>query len=718
VKKHTPSTSTTQLAFGQKPRIPWVSKWRSVHLSLPEKASVAVVGGGPAGSFFAIRLMRRARERGKEVEVVIFERKQEVCFYRPAPFSSWEGCNYCAGGLSPRLVEALRNEGLEIPEEVIESRASEIIVHADWKSIPLAVPEGRELLSVFRGSRPRERAMRYVNFDTWLLNLAIEQGARVITAEVVSIRYSGQGNPVVSYRSPDKSEENAAVPDESAIRLSGITTSTESTREFDFAVVASGVNRRPGMDVRSEPLLATLGQMMPRFRPPKVRRAVIVEMTDLNEQLRVIEGELHFIQYGSKELHVEMASVMPKRGWITTAILGKSVDQAEPSSLLKIVEKFLELPHIRRLIPYRSKLVPRCCCNPNMTVGAAKHPFGNRIALTGDLAVARLYKDGLYSAFLTSSALADCVLDCGIDERSLRRKFGKVVRQMEADNRYGRWIFRLSRLMLGHPTLSRVLYLAVIMERMTTPRERHRLAPVLWGVASGDASYRASLVRMLHPSSIWQILTGGVFVTIRDVLTEHIFGLDWTGIPRYMTGVPVERVEETRRALFAVQGLEPPERAPDVESMFSIRIRAGKQAVLRQLGAFGDPERQYLKPRLLKIRRLKGKPNEVGTVIRYDVPLARLHFSVALEKVEPERYLLYRIVEGLGEGGILAFMLDEFRPGVSLLTIYVGFDFPRGRGMGRIGWALARWLFPDFAHHVVWNHSLCQIRRLAELDEG
>ena len=84
----------------------------------------------------------------------------------------------------------------------------------------------------------------------------------------------------------------------------------------------------------------------------------------------------------------------------------------------------------------------------------------------------------------------------------------------------------------------------------------------------------------------------------------------------------------------------------------------------------------------------------------------------------PERYLLYRIVEGMGQGGILAFVLDELRPGVSLLTIYVGFDFPKGRGLGRVGWAIGRRLFPEFAHDVVWNHSLCQIRRLAELDEG
>ena len=89
-----------------------------------------------------------------------------------------------------------------------------------------------------------------------------------------------------------------------------------------------------------------------------------------------------------------------------------------------------------------------------------------------------------------------------------------------------------------------------------------------------------------------------------------------------------------------------------------------------------------------------------------------------LEKISPGRYLLYRIIDGMGTGGILAFVIDELRPGVNLLTIYVGFDFPRGHGLGRLGWALFRLIFPQFAHDVVWNHSLCQIRRLAEQEES
>lgn len=349
-----------------------------------------------------------------------------------------------------------------------------------------------------------------------------------------------------------------------------------------------------------------------------------------------------------------------------------------------------------------------------MTVGVARGLVGERVAAVGDLAVSRLYKDGLYSAFVTASALADCCVNEGIDRKSLGSRYMPVVKRLRRDNVYGALIFALSRVVLSHPTFSRILYRAVITERMTKPRERHRLAPVVWKVASGDDSYRRVLLEMIHPVALWRVLRGGVLLTIRDVLTERLFGLDWTGIPRYMTGVPPDHVEATRRALFAAQGLEPPPRPPHIERMFTIRIRASKKAILEQLGSFGDRDRRYLKPRFVHISRVKGEPNQIGTVVRYEIPLVKLAFSVSLERLEPERYLLYRIVDGLGKGGILAFVLDELRPGVSLLTIYVGFDFPKGRGLGRLGWTIARHLFPEFAHDVVWNHSLCQIRHLAE----
>src|SRR5574340_1120430 len=121
------------------------------HIALRDGATVAVVGGGPAGAFFAIRILKKARGLGKKLNVVIFEKKKEVRYYLPeSSVASWEGCNYCAGSLSPRLVDALRENGLGPPDDIIEGRATSLTVHGAWTSIERPIPPGRDGFSVFR----------------------------------------------------------------------------------------------------------------------------------------------------------------------------------------------------------------------------------------------------------------------------------------------------------------------------------------------------------------------------------------------------------------------------------------------------------------------------------------------------------------------------------------------------------------------------------------
>jgi flavin-dependent dehydrogenase len=678
---------------------------------LPEPATVVVVGGGPAGSFFAFRLLRRARLSGRSVRVVILEKKSEICFYQPEPFCSWEGCNYCAGGISPRLADILQEEGITLPDEIVESRADEVVVHGDWKSVRLNVPEGRKMLSVFRGSRPRQRTGRYVNFDSFLLQTAIDEGAEVITGEAVAVRYGPQDKPVVVFRTP--------------------TADSDRSIEADLAVFAGGVNQSPGMDLAADPVFLGLQAMIPGLRPPKVRPTLISEMRAEGgdpDALSAVDGEVHFCQYGSKDLHIEMSSLIPKHDWVTVVLLGKSIDRARTADFPGIMQQFVELPHIRRLLPPGVRLRPGCACHPNMAIGAAAHPFGFRVALIGDMAVSRLYKDGLYSAWTTSAALADCILERGVDEDSLRRIYAPAVRAFDRDNRYGRVLFRLSRALFSHPAFSRILYQAILTERRTTHQERWRLAPALWQIASGDESYRSILAAMLHPAALWSIIVGGLFITLRNQATERLFALDWKGIGRHQTGVSIDDRERKRGELSALLGLPRSDHVPEVERVYSIRIRAGNDAILRQLGKFGDADREYLRPRFLSVRRTSGAPNEVGTQIRYAVgPGCRdgrkgschplVSFTVTLERVVPGRDLLYRIDDGFGRGGLFSFDIRPVKQGVNLLSIYVGFDFYRGKGLpSRIWWRLFRTLFPSYAHDVVWNHSLCRIRYLAEAD--
>ena len=668
------------------------------HLALPDGATIVVVGGGPAGAFFAIQTAKKARSLGKELDLIIVEKKRELSFYQiESSMAFREGCNYCAGGISPRLVDVLREDGLSVPEEIIIGKAELLTVHGDWKSIELPIPEGREMLTVFRGSRPRHRPDRHMNFDAFLLDKAVEEGARVITGAVQEVRYSPSLKPVVSYRTGVGRESRTEVV------------------EADFVAFAGGVNQTPGMSLESDPLFRALEETIPGFRPPRVRKTLICEMQATEELLRQMRGEVHFAEYGSEDLQIEMSSLIPKGRWITVVLLGPSVDRADPSQHRDIMNRFLALPHIRRLLPRGAAFSPICACNPSMAVGTARNPFGHRMALAGDMAVSRLYKDGIFSAYITASALADCIFNTGIDRTSLRRGYWPTVEKFELDNKFGAVVFLLNRVTFSHRILSRIFYQAVLTERKTKPEHRWRLARILWRIASGDDTYRRVLLSMYHPATIWAILIGGALVTIRNCAAEWIFGLNWEGFGRYPTGVSREDVERKRLEIVEMLGVQPFGRSPQFERMYTIRIKTDRTRILHQLGKFGDADRQYFKSRLVNVHRTSGRPNEVGSAIQYDLFLRCLSFSVILEKIIGARCLLYRVRNGFAQGGVLAFDVDEKEKGLSLLSIYVAFDFPRvGNPFKRLGWRVFRRIFPAFLHDVLWNHSLCKLKHLVE----
>jgi hypothetical protein len=69
-------------------------KGRAIELSLRKGDRVCIVGGGPAGSFSALHLLRLAREQGLGLEVVIYEQRD---FFSPG---AAHNCKGCAGILS------------------------------------------------------------------------------------------------------------------------------------------------------------------------------------------------------------------------------------------------------------------------------------------------------------------------------------------------------------------------------------------------------------------------------------------------------------------------------------------------------------------------------------------------------------------------------------------------------------------------------------------
>ena len=141
-------------------------------LRLQSGDRVCIVGGGPAGSFAALHLLKLAQAQGLSLEVLIFEPRK---FSQPGP----GGCNRCAGILSYRLVRGLESLGLLLPDEVIMAKLGAYSLQLDGEVVRIEQPDTRrQILSVYRGGGPRLLQDEPVpSFDGYLLSQAIALGA-------------------------------------------------------------------------------------------------------------------------------------------------------------------------------------------------------------------------------------------------------------------------------------------------------------------------------------------------------------------------------------------------------------------------------------------------------------------------------------------------------------------------------------------------------------
>ena len=660
--------------------------------SLQNNDCVAVVGGGPAGSFFAIYLLREARRLNRRLDVVIVEKRGPI--ETDAAVLGCRGCTFCAGGISPRLDQILEEQGLSVPDEIVQGRFDYVWIQGQWKNFRLRVPKDMRMYSVFRGSLPGRRSGSPAGFDGFLLGEAVKEGARILYGRVEAMSYGASGLP----------------------RLTVRTESAESMPlDASFVTIATGINAHCGLDYRDDSLIASVKRLNPAFVPGKSRKAFIFEL-DVGEDYleHNLRREVYFIEYGSKHLALEHTALVPKGRFLTVAMLGKCIDEAVlPRDSRQIVHDFLKLPQIERILPGIEAAPLACACAPRMTVTTARSPFGHRFAIIGDAVGSRLNKDGLYSAHVTASRLAKTVLRVGIDQQALAKGYGKAIRWLAADNRFGWMVFSLSRVAFTRPVVGRITYQAFATEYKVRDEGSRPLSAVLWKIASGTADYGEVLREMCGYRVLRSVAIGAV-VTLRNVAFESLFGLKWGEYGRYPTVVLKEKREVLKRRLALSLGMELGA-APDFERMYVIKIRGSAHAIGDELAKFGHPDAKFLDLRFVEVRQIRGEPNQVGSVIRYGVPLAGFGAVLRLTRRVGTETLLYEFDRRLADHGQLIFNVAPTKDGNRRLSIYAAFDYKKGRGFaGRILWGVARVLFPGFVHDVVWNHALCTLKEEVE----
>lgn len=665
---------------------------------LTDGSRVSVIGGGPAGAFFAIHLLREAAQAHRNIAVTIIEQKADPGI-EGAQWSI-QGCNCCAGGISPELHERMKNIGIRIPRDIIREEYSHVWIHGFWKNFPLGLFPGQRMYSVFRGTLPRDRNEASGGLDAFLLNKAVEQGANVIAGEALRIAYTPLNHPLITI-SPSSG---------------GV-----FTLESDFAVMAAGINLHPDSVHAKSDLFRSYRKINPRFVPPKARRALIFELKPGRDYLKKhLNKEMYFVESGWGELHLEHSALAPKGDYLTVTLVGQSIDQAAlPGDAGKIMSMFLALRHIRMILPQidLNTTPVACMCSPYMAVGVSQRPFGHRVAVIGDAAGAKLYKDGLYSALISARVLAETIMTRGTDSRSLSEGYGRWVKWLKKDVRYGRLVFSVIRLAFSYPLLSRVVYQAFATEMKFKEMKQWPLGNIFRKIGTGTADYK-NIFRELFTAPVIRSLVTGVTKTARNILTEAFFGIRWESYGKYPTVILKEKRDYFKGAIAASLGIEL-DNAPDMERMYAIKIRATAEEIFEELGKFGDPGSKFLKLRFVDVRKISGTPNQPGAVIRYRLRKLPVAMDIRLVRCVPGRSLLYEPDALFTTRGKLIFDVTPTRDGNHRLAIYTAFNFRKGRGIvSKWLWGLLKLSFPDYAHDVVWNHAVCCIKGEVERRAG
>ena len=417
--------------------------------ALTDGSRVAVVGGGPAGSFFSFFLLKMAQSLDLDVEVDIYE---------PRSFSHCgpAGCNHCGGIVSESLVQILAAEGINLPPEVVQRGIESYVVHMDVGSVAIQSPSGEQrIAALYRGNGPREGGdSPWDSFDGYLQGMARERGAQIVRRLITDVQWRDQRPWLIG---ADGEAEG-----------------------YDLVTVASGVNSN---------FIKLLEDLPAGVRQPKTTRTYICEFRSTPEEvLRVLGNSMHVFLLTIPRL--EFAAIIPKGEFVTVVMLGDDLDQ-------EMVHAFLQDPVVRECFPTDATTCV-CSCSPLINMGATKRPYGDRVVMIGDSGVTRLYKDGIGAAFRTAKAAASTAVIQGVSAEAFEKHYWPTCRGIANDNAIGKVIFGTTTV-LKMSKISRRGILRMATREQANPDAPRHMSSLLWNMFTGSAPYKEILQGTLHP---------------------------------------------------------------------------------------------------------------------------------------------------------------------------------------------------------------------------
>jgi len=420
-------------------------------IGLAEGSRVAVLGGGPAGSFFAYFLLTTAERVGLDVHVDVYESRD---FTRPGP----QGCNMCGGIISESLVQFLATEGINLPGKVVQRGIDSYTLHTDVGSVRIDTPlHEKRIGTVHRGPGPKDLTEAvWESFDGHLQQRAVKQGACTRNERVEEIRWPA-GLPELVVRGGQ-------------------------SQTYDLLAVAAGVN---------SPSLKFFEGAGLEYRPPETTKTHIREYKLSKESIDTYLGDsMHVFLLDIPRL--EFAALIPKGDYVTVCLLGDDIDN-------DLIDAFIRSPQVKGCFPpaWQPEQVS-CKCSPRISVRGAAKPYADRLVFVGDSGVTRLYKDGIGAAYRTAKAAATTAVMHGISARDFERHYWPVCRKIESDNRIGKRIFAMTRMVQKH-RFARAAVVRMTAAEQEQASETRRMSMVLWDMFTGSAPYKEIVKRAAHP---------------------------------------------------------------------------------------------------------------------------------------------------------------------------------------------------------------------------
>jgi flavin-dependent dehydrogenase len=416
--------------------------------TLEDGANIAVVGGGPTGSFFSIFALKMAKMIGREITVTIFEPKD---FTKDGP----GGCNRCGGIISELLVQTLAVEGINIPDSVVRKGINSYRLHTNQGSAFITTPSfEKTIATVYRGGGPKGTlGENKESFDHFLLTQAIQEGAVHETFRIDSIEHRNN-RPVLF------SKKNEVM-------------------QADLVVGAFGINSTSGK------MFEELGF---GYREPHNITAAIAEIS-MGEDV-VAEHFGNSIQlFLLPDKGIKFGAMIPKGPYLTLCILGTEIGA-------RTIDDFMSKPVVRAVLPKSASFTIACRCLPKMNVGAPKVPFSNRIVLCGDAGSTRLFKDGLGAAYIMGKAVAKTAVFEGIGEHALKRSYYPVYNSIIHDNYFGQLLYFVIDRYRKTKMLTKAM-LKVVEKEQRDPGNSKILSSILWDMFTGNERYKNVFLKSL-----------------------------------------------------------------------------------------------------------------------------------------------------------------------------------------------------------------------------